>query len=249
MKYKKYPTEFWTQIKNTTKELKNQGKQLIAAFDADGTLWDTDIGENFFHYTIDQRLVPLPESPWEHYLEMKKINSDPRAAYLWLAQIYKGIPLTQVQKWAEEALNAIHPVPIFTEQQELISYLLSEKVKVYIITASIKWAVEPGAKLVGLNPENVIGVETKVNNLIVTDEQNGIITYKKGKPEALMLKTLQAAPYLASGNTEGDLELLESSTHIKLAVSAANRDDKLYKTEYKLQETAEEKNWLRHRFI
>lgn len=248
MKYKKYPTEFWTQIKTTTKQLKDQGQQLVAAFDADGTLWDTDLGENFFQYTIDQRLVSLPQSAWNHYLEMKKINNDPRAAYLWLAQIYKGQPLAQVQKWSEEALQAIQPLAVFPEQKELIDFLKSENAQVHIITASIKWAVEPGAKFLGLSAESVIGVETHVRDQIVTDEPKGIVTYKKGKVDALAEK-IGSKPFLAAGNSEGDLDLLEYSTHIKLAVSAANRDDKLFRTEYNLQQIAEQKNWLHHRFI
>lgn len=248
MKYKKYPQEFWSQIKNTTKELKSQGKTLIAAFDADGTLWDTDLGENFFQYTIDKRLVPLPNSAWNHYLELKKVNNDPRNAYLWLAQIYKGLPLSEVQKWAQEAVDEIMPLPIFNEQQELIAFFKAEGVQVYVITASIKWAVEPGAKLLGLSSDSILGVQTKVENQIITDEPNGVITYKLGKTEALLAKT-ESPPFFASGNTEGDKELLESATHLRLAVSAANRDDRLYKTEFALQQLAEEKNWLSHRFI
>lgn len=248
MKYKKYPTQFWTQIKDTTKKLQDQGQQLVAAFDADGTLWDTDLGENFFHYTIDQRLVSLPQSAWNHYLEMKKVNNDPRSAYLWLAQIYKGQPLVQVQKWAEEALQSIQPLAVFPEQKELIDFLKSESVQIQIITASIKWAVEPGAKFLGLTSDDVIGVETHVRDQIVTDEQKGIITYKKGKVEALAQK-IGKNPFLAAGNSEGDLDLLESSTHIKLAVSAANRDDKLFRTEHNLQQIAEQNKWLHHRFI
>lgn len=248
MKYKKYPTEFWSKIKNTTQELKQNGQSLVAAFDADGTLWDTDLGENFFQYTIDQRLVPLPQSAWNHYLDMKKINNDPRAAYLWLAQIYKGQNLSQVRQWAEEALQSIQPLAVFPEQKELIDFLKSEGVKIHIITASIKWAVEPGAKFLGLSEDNVIGVETDVRDQIITDQQKGIITYKNGKVQALQ-QLVGTKPFIAAGNSEGDLDLLESATHLKLAVSAANRDDKLFRTEYNLQQIAAEKNWLYHRFI
>ena len=47
----------------------------------------------------------------------------------------------------------------------------------------------------------------------------------------------------------GDFELLSSATHIQLAVSAASRDDKLFKTEHELQEKAKSLGWLSHRFI
>ncbi|AZZ38035.1 haloacid dehalogenase [Bdellovibrio sp. qaytius] len=248
MNYKPYPNEFWTSIEKTILELKNAQKPLIAAFDADGTLWDTDLGENFFHYQIDNKQVPLPPNPFEHYLEMKKINNDPRAAYVWLAQINQGQSLEQVCKWAQQAFETIKPNPIFSEQQRLIELLKSHGVKIYIVTASIKWAVEPGAIAIGLSADNVIGVETAIKDGIITDAPVLPITYRAGKVEALLAQSKQA-PFLASGNTMGDFELLQSATHLRLAVSAASRDDRLFKTELELANEAKNKNWMQHRFI
>ena len=249
MNYKAYPTEFWTQIEKTIAELKQAQQPLIAAFDADGTLWDTDLGETFFHHQIDEKQVPLPPNPFEHYLEMKKINNDPRPAYVWLAQINQGKSLEQVRAWAQEAFTAIKPNPIFSEQQRLIDLLKNHGAKIYIVTASIKWAVEPGALALGLTAENVIGVETEVQNGVITDKPVLPITYRTGKVEALLKHTGNVKPFLASGNSMGDFELLENATHIRLAVSAASRDDRLFKTELELATAAKEKNWLHHRFI
>src|SRR6266404_5671256 len=74
--------------------------RAIAAFDADGTLWNTDLGEAFFHYQIKNKLVPLPPDPWGEYNRMKDHVSH-TAAYVWLAQVLKGVPLTKVREWAE----------------------------------------------------------------------------------------------------------------------------------------------------
>jgi phosphoserine phosphatase len=248
MNYKSYSQDIWTQIEKTLTELKKTSSSLVAAFDADGTLWDIDLGENFFHYQIDNKHMPLPPNPFEHYLEMKKINNDPRKAYVWLAQINQGKSLEQVRKWAQEAFDSVMPTPLFTEQKKLIELFKSHGVQVYIVTASIKWAVEPGALAMGLSHENVIGVETVVENGIITDVPVLPITYRGGKIEALLAKTKQA-PFFASGNTMGDFELLDHATHLRLAVSAASRDDKLFKTEHELATIAKEKNWLHHRFI
>ncbi|MFN3696107.1 MAG: HAD family hydrolase [Pseudobdellovibrio sp.] len=249
MNYKPYPPEFWNKIENTIIDLKKLNVDLIAAFDADGTLWDVDLGENFFQYQIDQCHIPLPNNPFNHYLEMKKINNDPRNAYVWLAQINRNISLSQVRSWANEAFQAIQPKPIFSEQQKLIQIFRKHNIKIYIVTASIKWAVEPGAIALGLNYDNVIGVETVVQNDIITDVPVLPITYKQGKVDALLKQTNNIRPFFASGNTMGDFELLTSATHLQLAVSAASRDDKLFKTEFELQEKAKTLNWLNHRFI
>lgn len=249
MNYKSFPNDFWIQIKSTISDLKNKGLPLIAAFDADGTLWDIDLGENFFQYQIDHKQIPLPQDPWSHYLEMKKKNNDPRDAYAWLAQINKGVKLEDVQSWAQTAFDEIMPKPIFSEQKKLIELLLENSAQIYIVTASIKWAVEPGAKALGLTASQVIGVETKVVNGLITDEKISPITYRQGKVEALLKKTNNLKPFLCSGNTIGDYELLQSSTALRLAVSAASRDDKLFKAESELYEKAGEENWWRHRFL
>lgn len=249
MNYKSFPNEYWTQIESTIVDLKSKNTSLVAAFDADGTLWDIDLGENFFQYQIDNKQVSLPQAPWNHYLEMKKINDDPRNAYVWLAQINKGIKLSELQNWAQSAFDQIEPKPIFSEQKKLIELLLNHSVQIYIVTASIKWAVEPGAKALGLTADNVIGVETKVLNGIITEEAILPITYRQGKVDALLKKTNNVRPFFCAGNTIGDFELLQSSTHIKLAVSAASRDDKLFKSENELITKASENNWWKHRFI
>lgn len=249
MNYKSYPSNFWAQIEKTTSELKSSEQKLVAAFDADGTLWDIDLGENFFQYQIDNKLVPLPEDPWDHYLKMKAENNDPRSAYLWLAKINKDLPEKQIQDWSHQAFQQIEPSPIFSEQKKLIQFLLQNHVEVYIVTASVKWAVQPGAIALGLNPNNVIGVETLIENGFITEKPILPVTYRQGKVEALLKHTKGQSPFLSSGNTMGDFELLMAATHIRLAVSAASRDDKIFKTENELQKIAYEKNWLAHRFI
>lgn len=247
MKYKDYSDEIWSRIKTTLGRILEEDSAPIAAFDADGTLWDIDLGETFFHYQIDNKLVDLPKNAFHIYENMKA--QSPTEAYLWLAQVCKGQSLEQVHAWAKAAVQEQAPLPIFMEQKKLIELFQSRGVKVYIITASVKWAVEPGAELLGLTKDSVIGVETEVTNGLITDLQKGVITYRQGKVEALLAHTHGKKPFFCSGNTMGDFQLLQAATHLSLAVSAASRDDKLFKTEQELQEHAQKSSWLTHRFI
>jgi HAD superfamily phosphoserine phosphatase-like hydrolase len=249
MKYKAYSPEMWDRIQTSLDYALAKDSAPVAAFDADGTLWDIDLGENFFHYQIDNKLVELPPDPWNYYQELKKKNNDPSEAYLWLAQINQGQKLEVVHQWAERAAQAGAPIPVFSEQRKIIELFKSKGVHIYIITASVKWAVEPGARLLGLTADHVIGVETQVDSGVITPVQKGIITYQMGKVEALLERTKGKQPFFASGNTMGDFQLLNSSTDLALAVSAANQDDRLFKAENDLQKIAAQKSWLQHRFI
>lgn len=246
-KHNNFSEEFF---KNLTQKIEIElSKSLgphFAAFDADGTLWEFDLGESFFKYQIENKLIELPPNPWKHYRDWKE-SGDPRPAYLWLAQVNKGQKLTTVQKWADDCVASLAPVPIFEGQKRLIEFFQKRSIPVFIVTASVKWSVEAGAKLLNIPIENVIGVSTKIKNGIITDEQEGIITYRSGKVEALLQKTNGIKPIFASGNSMGDSELLKSAK-VALAVSSAALGHELYDNEQKLYTEAKANKWLTHRF-
>lgn len=248
MKYKSFPQEYWQLINSALDQvLAESAKTPIAAFDADGTLWNTDLGEQFFKWQIKSGLLKnLPSDPWAHYVSWKE-KGDPRPAYLWLAQINQGQPIEQVRAWAKMAVEQNSPTPIFSEQRKLIELLQGKGIPVYVVTASVKWAVEPGAALLGIPQSHVLGISTKIKDGIVTDEQEGEITYREGKAIALEKLTGQK-PFLSSGNTLGDISLLESASHIKLCVSAAAKDHRLWKSEEELRREARTRGWLLHEF-
>jgi phosphoserine phosphatase len=248
VKYKKWSDEIWRQLEKALEDELTVNPRPVAAFDADGTLWDTDLGESFFRYQIKNCNLPnLPADPWRHYRDWKEAG-DPRPAYLWLAQINAGQKISQVQAWAQASVDSFNPLPVFLEQKRWIELLLKNKVDVYIVTASVKWAVDPGSIHLGLRPQDVLGVQAKVVDGLVHTEQHGPMTYREGKPEALLAATGGRKPFFCSGNTMGDYALLQSATRVAFAVGAANPGQELWKTEEDLRQKAKEHGWLAHHF-
>ncbi len=247
MKLKPWPKEKLNKLLADLEAHRPKGR-AVAAFDADGTMWDTDLGEGLFSYQIKNKLVPLPDDPWAHYEHLKSHVSN-HVAFLWLAQINKGVPLKQVQEWAESAVKEMDPVPIYDEQWKILEKLTELQVEIYIVTASIKWAVEPGARRLKLNAEQVLGIETEVVNGIVTEKQKGVLTYREGKAEAIVAHTGGVKPYFAAGNTEGDKWLLESATALRLVMSSAPEDMENWSTEKTMLTLAEKRGWYSHRYL
>ena len=68
---------------------------------------------------------------------------------------------------------------------------------------------------------------------------------RRGRRQA---RTGGVAPYFAAGNTEGDLGLLESSSALRLVVSAIPAGEEYYATEMKMLEVAQERGWYWHRY-
>lgn len=250
MKYKDFSPNFYSNLKSLLEQIKSAQESPCVAFDADGTLWDFDLGEEFFKYQIKNQLVPLPKNPWEYYHQLKLKNNDPREAYLWLAQVNEGKAITTVRGWAKAAVEKLSPLPVFQAQKNIIELFQKNNIDVYVVTASVKWAVEPGAALLGIPEKNVIGVQTKISNDgLVTTEQEGPITYKPGKVSGLLHYNGNRVPFFCSGNTMGDWDLLNSASHLRLAVSACtNVETELFKTEAELQKQASAQGWITHLF-
>lgn len=222
----------------------DHGVHPIAAFDADGTLWNTDLGETFFQFQIKNKLLPeLPIDPWAYYQKIHDENAP--QAFMWLAQINKGHKLSLIREWAEAAVREFRPLPIIPEAQAVIDMLHKKKVEIYIVTASVQWAVEPGAQRLGVAFDHVIGVKTKVQGEVITDVPDGAVSWREGKVERLLAETKDKRPFLAAGNTMGDFALLECATHIKIANCWAQPESRIYATERKLLSEAQERGWFR----
>ena len=222
---------------------------FYAAFDADGTLWDSDLGEQFFQYQIDHSQLPhlVGVDPWEYYESTKKV--DPIKAYLWLAQINAGQPLEKVRQWARESVEK-SGARVFEPQKEMISWLKNEGVEVFIVTASIQWAVEPAAQMVGIDFSHVMGIQTSTDDQgLVTNIQKGPITWREGKAQALLERTNKVKPVFCSGNTLGDISLIETSIGGRLCIQTQIEKNGLYEEESKLFEHAVANNWPVHHFF
>ena len=243
--------------------LDNLEGPAIAAFDADGTLWPFDVGTIFFQYQIENNLLPdLPLESWAIYKHMrgtkrqdssrytngegskKNKEKDQRRAqaFSWLAQVNEGQSLQRVREWASQAIE-VSDFSIFEDQRTIVNHLHKRAVEIFIVSASVKWSIEPAAKLYNIDPDHVLGVTTKVVDGVVTNEPIYPITYKEGKVEGLLQKTNGKRPFFCSGNTEADLPLLKLASHISLAVASASHDHEYHRTEQDLQKIASQNNW------
>lgn len=226
--------------------LKNHAGPHFAAFDADGTLWANDVGENFFQYQIDHCNIPALKKvdPWKHYLALKKEH--PPTAYLWLAEICNGYAIGDVEKWAVKAAEKFKP-EVFKEQKEIIAGLQERGIKVYVVSASVEWAVIGALKVAGFTNIKALGVKTKVIGRNVSDEPSGFVTWREGKRKAFLADTANQFPMLSCGNTMGDLHLLEMSQGIKIAIQSQSNDKKhpsLYEDEQNLLKLAKSNGWM-----
>ncbi|MCC6138100.1 MAG: haloacid dehalogenase-like hydrolase [Bdellovibrionaceae bacterium] len=235
-----------TVLSKVDSYLKNHPAPYYAAFDADGTLWSSDVGENFFQYQIDHcELDDLKnKDPWAHYLELKKKH--PPTAYLWLAQICRDYTIKDVQGWAIDAATKNKP-DMFPEQKQLITELQQRNIQVCVVSASVEWAVEGALTALGIKNVRSLGVKTKIKSGRISTEQDGFVTWREGKKDAFMELTNGIAPLLSCGNTLGDQHLLEMSADVRIAIQSlknGKHHPMLFEDEQGLLALAQKNQWL-----
>ena len=237
-----FPPKTYTElIKNQIEEaLKDPEANKIAAFDADGTCWFSDVGRNFFEYQIRTNFFSGPSYNWSDY--KKKEDQDIKIGLFWLAQILENFTVDEVRKFGDEFNQTMRP-QFIEHQKEIIKFLTEKDVKVHIVTASVKWTVEAAALEMGVPRENVIGIETEVINGRITSKQKGHLTWKEGKVKALLDHTNGKLPFFVSGNTTSDVPMMKIATHLRQMVRSVNSESGILSSETEALAIAKAEGW------
>ena len=117
--------------------------------------------------------------------------------------------------------------------------------KIYVVSASPQWVVEQAVRHYDLPVDCVVGMKTKLDDKkVITDQLVYPLSMEAGKVTAFLERSKNRYPFFASGNTVSDLDLLESSTHIKCVVVKAKKGERQYDSEQVLLSIALQKNWF-----
>ena len=163
-----------------------------------------------------------------------------------IANMHAGLTVKEVRRRAREAFRA-NPAKAFKEQISLIKWLKSKGVKIYVITASYKLAVEPALKQLGLSGRDVIGVENVTRDGLIQKGLKNDIPIYEGKRNVLD-KVIKGDVIFAAGNTPFDEDLLRMSK-IKLACSSKPCCNQgLVPLENKLKKEARRHGWNTYTF-
>lgn len=211
--------------------------------DADGTLWQHDIGEGFLQRLIDDHALVSPEAKgidvWKEY--EARVAKDKGTGYAWAAQIMAGMPEAEVRERAAAYAKEFVPKNLYPGMKALLEATKARGCDRWIVSASNQWIVEAAAPLLGLDPKFALGIRVDVKDGRLTSDIVPPVTYKAGKTDAISFK-IGATPAIVSGDSAGDTEMLDIATGAALFVEHGGRSDA------KLVEAGRAKGWLIQRF-
>jgi phosphoglycolate phosphatase-like HAD superfamily hydrolase len=209
----------------------------IAVFDNDGNLWSEKPVYFQLLFAMDRVRAMVDEHPqWRERQPFKAVLEDDMQALaesgekglleLVMAS-HAGMTTAEFAQIVEDWITtARHPETgkrytdmVFQPMLELLDYLRANGFKTYIVSGGGIEFMRPWAQRVyGVPPEQVIGSSIKVEYEMTPDgpvlrrlPEIDFIDDKAGKPVGIH-KFIGRVPVFASGNSDGDLQMLQWTT-------------------------------------
>jgi phosphatidylglycerophosphatase C len=204
------------------------------AFDADGTLWRGDVGEELLRALAHQRMLPKHQRPGVYEEYERRVEQDPIAGYTWAVEIMEGLAEPALSAECSRLFDARFAGKMFRWVKPLIALLHARGSKCWVVSASPIWAVRPGAAALGIPDERVIGVQSDVEGGVLTRRVHAPIPCGEGK--VWRLKERNCRPALGVGNGDLDLPMLAYSASALVVAPHNSADNGLVKA-------ASERKW------
>ncbi len=210
----------------------------VAVFDADGTLWYDDIGEAFARWLVEGELLKRADKRgfWDEY--ERRVAESRIDGYTWVVQIMAGLPEADVKLWCKQ-LAAAWP-NYRAKMKALIAGLQAEGFETWICSASNYWIVHATAPYMGIPEDRVLGIETVVNDGVLSSSPVYPRPCNQGKVSAIQ-KHIGVKPVFTFGDSMGDFEMLAYADQPLIVGRRDHRDNELVRQ-------APGRGWPVHRF-
>jgi phosphoserine phosphatase len=180
----------------------------VAAFDCDGTLWEGDTGEQFLYWTLERGLLPDVAVRWiqARYRDYKSGKVSEEAICGDMVTVHEGLPISTLEREADEFFAAKFVPAIFPEMWELVARLNQQGCQIWAVSSTNDWVVRAGVRRFGIPEERVLAACVHCDDGIASGRLWRVPT-DEDKAAALW-EVLQAPLDAAFGNSIHDAAML-----------------------------------------
>ncbi|MBK8258588.1 MAG: haloacid dehalogenase-like hydrolase [Polyangiaceae bacterium] len=187
-----------------------QGARAAVAFDADNTIWKGDVGVDLFEVLLEENgirptaaealqtlarevnvgvgctPVETARRLYESWEKKLTPNCPEDKTFAMMAWIYAGFTPDELWAFADRVLTArgiqerIRP-----EIRAIVEWARTRDVEVLVASASPRTPVEVGVRHLGIGPENVFAMTSKIEAGVLAPQLVGIFVYADGKATAV----------------------------------------------------------------
>lgn len=175
----------------------------VVAFDADGTLWRGDVGEELLRALVAEDHLPRYRGRRDLYeVYEAKVAADPATGYAFAAEALEGWEEAALQAYCRDFFQRQMAPQLFPFTAPLVRALSAAGYEVWVVSASPVWPVIPGAAWLDVPPDRVIAVEVAVEGGHLTGRSKRPVACGEGKVELLKARGLRPALAVGNGNLD-----------------------------------------------
>ncbi|WP_153824242.1 haloacid dehalogenase-like hydrolase [Polyangium spumosum] len=205
----------------------------VLAFDADGTLWKGDVGNDLFEALIaaeavreEARAALLVEARAACSTEDGSTTTiarglfaalaagtyDEARAFAMMAWVFAGYSLDEARAFARRAIEARGlEARLHRFLQPILAWAEAENVPVWVVSASPRWIVEMGVAFLGIPASRVVAMTPRMQDGRIKPELDGPPIYGDHKPVSLRDACPGATLLGAFGDSSYDVPMLAAS--------------------------------------
>lgn len=177
------------------------------AFDADGTLWRGDVGEELLRYQMHHDLLPGFVGRRDLFAEYERlVAKEPARAYAFCVEVMAGVEESALVQLSDELAASRFSGRIHAYARTLIRAFQAAGVDVWVVSASPKWPVVAAAAHLGIPAERVIAVGCGVHDGRLDGRVE--LPLPSGAGKVAQLERRGIRPVLALGNGSIDVDML-----------------------------------------
>lgn len=183
------------------------GEGRAVAFDADGTLWRGDVGEDLLRFLAAEGHLPRHRSRSGIYAEYeRRVAQDPADAYAYAVEVMEDLPESELEALCARFFQARYEGRVFPWVRGFFDAVRERGYAVWIVSASPRWPVVAGAAALGVPASQVIGVDCECEGGRLSRRVKRPVPCGEGKVH--WLREHGVRPALAVGNGDLDLPML-----------------------------------------
>lgn len=175
-------------------------------FDADGTLWRGDVGEDLLRFLVAEDRLPAHRGERSLYARYEQVHDrSPVAAYQLAVEVMAGLEEATLKRWCEEFFAQRFAGRLFPFARPLLSAFAAAGYTPWIVSASPRWIVEAGAAALGVEALIAVDCGLEAGRL----DGRVLQPLPAGQGKVALLQARGLAPVFAAGNGDLDLPMLE----------------------------------------
>ena len=184
------------------------GPPAPVVFDADGTLWRGDVGEDLLRYLGVEGVVARPGV----YAEYERLHDrEPAAAYAFAVEVMAGLELRRLEPLCADFFARRYAGRVYPWVRPLLALLAERGFPAWICSASPRWIVEAAADHLRIPRPRVIAVDAELDGDVLSARVLRPVVCGPGK--VTWLQRREVRPVVAFGNGELDLDMLAYAEH------------------------------------